>query len=76
MVPMHIDRINHMKLKCELPPGPGIYETPRTFGKAGKQQSFGLKLHLDDISLRRSMALPGPGDYTFPDSLQDKFSLI
>ena len=74
MQPLHVDKINHMKRKCEQPPGPGVYESPRTFGKDGKSFGMGSKLHLDAIELRRSMALPGPGDYIYPDKLNDRFS--
>ena len=49
MYPVHVDKINHGKKKMQNPPGPGVYELPRTFGKEGLQRSFGKKLHLDDI---------------------------
>lgn len=58
------------------PPGPGVYDLPKTFGKEGLQRSFGKKLHLDDIQLRRSMALPGPGDYIHPDKVEDKLTMM
>ena len=58
------------------PPGPGVYELPKTFGREGLHKGMGRKLNLDDINLRRSMVLPGPGDYVHPDSVIDKFSMI
>lgn len=45
------------------PPGPGTYDSARTFGKTGSHLSFSPRLNYETIHLRREKAKPGPGNY-------------
>jgi len=47
MYPLHVDRVEHLHRKSLLPPGPGNYEPPATFGRDGQQKSFGVRLIAD-----------------------------
>ena len=70
MKKIHIDEINLHKDKNLLTPGPGNYDSPRTFGKVGQKKSLGSKLLYYSIDLKRSANLPGPGQYKVLDQLK------
>ena len=75
MVPLHVDQVVRKSKKFELPPGPGQYEPPKTFGNAGLKQSLGSRLSYEDIQLKKKGFTPGPGSYDFEDKYIDNHSI-
>lgn len=71
MQPMFIDEVKKLHNKKLLPPGPGTYVPPKSFGNIGQKKSFHSRLSYDTIELRNSALLPGPGDYNSTDRLPD-----
>jgi len=49
MQPMFIDELNRRNEKKLLPPGPGTYIPPKSFGNIGQQKSFASRLSYDTI---------------------------
>lgn len=48
-------------------PGPGKYETAKTFGEKGLNYSMAAILPTEKQTLGKSAKLPGPGSYAFPE---------
>ena len=48
-------------------PGPGRYSHERKFGSEGLTYSMAEKLNHDELCLKKSKKLPGPGYYQAPD---------
>ena len=69
MQPIHIDRINTLEKQRKLPPGPGEYDKPETFGKEGTHRSFSSLRTYEKVALKKSRLLPGPGHYDLPSML-------
>ena len=54
-------------------PGPGKYESKKTFGDNGQNYSMAGRLATEKLMLEKSKKLPGPGSY---ESIQTTGKLV